>query len=180
MYSVVVDISPMGDTILIVGPDFLRLRVHSQCLQSASEVFLAMFRPDWDRYQSRSFKSPAEISLPKDDADAMQTIGCVIHHRNNLLPEDLTAKDVLQIAILVDKYDLRVALNFAMLKWLKPRSPVGLVETGRLLAAAFLLDSAEAFMTHIKTLVLEQGKSYLVMMKDELISQVLPLEICRM
>ena len=91
-----------------------------------------------------------------------------------MLPEDLTAKDVLQIAILVDKYDLRVALNFAILEWLKPRSEVDMVETGRLLAAAYVLNSAEAFIAHSKALILEYGKSYMVVMKDKLTSQVLP------
>jgi hypothetical protein len=174
------DICPDGDVVLIIGADGIRLRVSSQYLISASKIFASMFGPHWLEGQSLSKHSPTDILLPEDNAEAMRTICCVIHHRNDMLPEDLTAKDVLQIAILVDKYDLRVALNFAMQVWLKPRSQVEMVETGRLLAAAFLLNSAEAFISHSKALVLDYGVSYMVMMKDELTSQVLPLEICRM
>jgi hypothetical protein len=174
------EIDPKGDVFLVVGKENVRLRVNSQSLRSASKAFAAMFGPRWSEGQSLSKEVPTEVALPDDDAETMRTICCVIHHRNDMLPEDLTAKNVLKLAILVDKYDLTVALNFAMQVWLKPRSQVEMVETGRLLAAAFLLNSAEAFISHSKALVLDYGVSYMVMMKDELTSQVLPLEICRM
>src|SRR5437667_9691364 len=101
----VADISPDGDVILIVGVENLRLKVYSQCLRSASKIFGAMFGPDWTEGQRLSKESPTEVPLLEDDADAMWMICCIVHHRNDLVPQHLTAKEVLQIAIEVDKYE---------------------------------------------------------------------------
>lgn len=117
----VADISSDGDVVLIVGAENLRLRVQSQCLRSASEVFSKMFGPDWSEGQSLSKEAPTETPLPEDDTDAMQTICYIIHHRNDLVPSHLSAEEVLRIAIEVDKYDLKVAFKYANVGWLKPR-----------------------------------------------------------
>ena len=120
----------------------MRLRVYSQQLRSASKIFSAMFGPDWSEGQRLSKELPKEVALPDDDAKAMRIICCTIHFRNDLVPETLTTKEVLQIAIEIDKYDLMVALRYAIVEWLKPRFGMGIVETGHLLAAAFLLNSS--------------------------------------
>ena len=80
-----------------------------------------MFGLDWSEGQRLSKESPTEVPLLEDYADAMQTICCIVHHRNDLAPRYLTAKEVLQIAIEVDKYDLKIALKYASVEWLKPR-----------------------------------------------------------
>lgn len=116
------NIAPSGDVILVVGAESLRLRVYSQCLRSASKIFDAMLGPNWSEGQRRSEATPTEVALPGDDAHAMRTICCFIHHRNDLEPDLLTAEEILQIAIEVDKYDLRVALKYASSEWLKPSS----------------------------------------------------------
>jgi hypothetical protein len=171
------DICLNGDIILIVGEDCVRLRVDSQSLRSASKIFDAMFGPCWSEGQKLSRDLPTEVALPDDNAEAMWMICRVIHHRNDLAPKRPTARKVLQIAIAIDKYDLQAALIYAILEWLKPRRGQEMLDTGRLLAAAFLLDSSELFMAHSKILLLEYSESYLSLMKDESIRQVLPLEI---
>jgi len=45
------DIAQDGDVILIVGDEKVRLRVYSQYLGSASDIFSAMFGPDWSEGQ---------------------------------------------------------------------------------------------------------------------------------
>jgi hypothetical protein len=174
------DIASDGDLVLIVGVEKVRLRVSSQCLRYATKVFAKMFGPDWYEGERLSKKLPCEITLLYDDAKAMRTICSVIHHRNGLVPENLTPKDVLHIAIEVYRYDLRNALKYAILEWLEPRITVGMVETGRLLAAAFLLDNSCMFMAHIQTLLLHHSESYLGLMNDELINKILPAGICCM
>jgi hypothetical protein len=168
------DISPDGDVILIVGAENARLRVYSQCLRSASKVFGVMFGPDWREGQRFSRESPTEVSLPKDDADAMRTICCLVHHRNDLVTEHLRADEVLQIAIAVDKYDLKIALKYASIEWLKPRIDAERVEMGHLLVAAFLFDNAEMFLAHTITLILHYNGSYLDFLDDEFTSQIMP------
>ncbi|CZR60106.1 uncharacterized protein PAC_10001 [Phialocephala subalpina] len=168
----VLDISPDGDVVLVVGPRNERLRVQSQCLQCASKVFDAMFKPYWSEGQGLSKESPREVPLVEDDAHAMQTICCVIHHRNNDVPVSLTSKEVLQIAIAVDKYDLKVALKYASVQWLKPRPDEERVDKGYLLAAAFLYDDMDTFAAHTLSLILYHKGSYLEFLDDEITNQI--------
>ncbi|KAF1365202.1 hypothetical protein EJ07DRAFT_161287 [Lizonia empirigonia] len=170
----VVDISPDGDIILIIGAENVRLRVHSQCLRSASKPFGAMFGSRWSEGQGLSKGSPTEVPLPEDDANAMRTICYIIHHRNGLVSQHLMTKEVLQIAIEVDKYDLKIALKYASVEWLKPRVNAEREEMGHLLVAAFLFDNTDAFMTHTITLILHYNGSYLDFLDDEFTSQIIP------
>ena len=104
----------------------------------------------------------------------MRTICCIVHHRNNLVPQHLTAKEVLQISIEVDKYDLKVALKYASVEWLKPQVSGERVEMGNLLAAAFLFDNTDVFMAHTIALILHYNGSYLAFLDDEFTSQIIP------
>jgi hypothetical protein len=112
------DISPNGDVILVVGPRNVRLRIHSLCLRCASKVFGVMFGPRWGEGISEGY--PKEVPLVEDDADALRTICCVFHHRNDAVPQAFTPREVLQIAIEANKYDLGVALKYASAQWLQP------------------------------------------------------------
>jgi hypothetical protein len=58
-----------------------------------------MFGPTWSEGQGLSKESPREVRLVEDDANALRIICCVIHHRNNDVPQSLTPKEILQIAI---------------------------------------------------------------------------------
>jgi hypothetical protein len=104
----------------------------------------------------------------------MRTICYVIHHRNDLVPQHLTAEEVLQIVTLVNKYDLKVALKSASVEWLKPGVNAETKEMWFLLAAAFLLDDAEAFKTYTITLILYWTGPYSEFVYDGYIGQILP------
>lgn len=172
--DVFADIFPDGDVVLVVGPQNVRLRVYSQCLCCASKVFSAMLGPRWSEAQGLSKESPREVPLVEDDADALRTICCVIHHRNDDLPQSLTPREVLQITIEADKYDLNVALKFASVEWLKPRSDTDRVNMGYLLAAAFLYGDMDIFVAHSLVLILYYKGSYLEFLDDEITSQIVP------
>jgi hypothetical protein len=168
------DISPDGDIVLVVGPRNVRLRIQSQVLRYASKVFGAMFGPTWSKGQGLSKESPREVRLVEDDADALQIICCVIHHRNNNVPQSLIPKEVLQIAIEADKYDLNVALKYARVQWLKPRGRPERVDMGYLLAAAFLFGDIDMFVAHALELILHYTGSYLEFLDDEITSPTVP------
>ncbi|KAF8853680.1 hypothetical protein BDZ45DRAFT_761066 [Acephala macrosclerotiorum] len=170
------DISPDGDLVLVVGPWNVRLRIQSQCLRCASEVFGAMFSPNWSEDQGLSKEYPQEVPLVEDDADALRTICCVIHHRNDDMSQFLTPKEILQIAIEVDKYDLKIALKYASVQWLKPRDNADRVDKGYLLAAAFIFGDIDTFVAHTLALILHYKGSYLEFLDDEITSQVVPLK----
>jgi hypothetical protein len=168
------DVSPDGDVVLVVGPRKVRLRIQSQCLRCASKVFSAMFRPHWNEGQGLSKESPQEVPLVEDDADALRTICCVIHHRNDDVAQSLTPKEVLQIAIEADKYDLNTSLKFARVQWLKPRDSPERVDMGYFLAAAFLFGDMNMFVAHTLALILNYKGSYLEFFGDEITSQIVP------
>jgi len=177
--DLIADISPDGDVVLVVGPRSIRLRIHSQCLKCASKVFGAMFGPHWSEGQGLSKESPREVPLVEDDADDLRTICCVIHHRNDDVPQSLTPREVLQIAIEANKYDLNVALKYAFAQWLKPRENADRVDMGYLLAAAFLFGDMDTFVEHSLVLILHYKGSYLEFLDDEITSQILPWKTFR-
>lgn len=174
--DLLVDISPNGDVVLIVGPQSVRMRVHSRCLSSASKVFGAMFSSRWREGQDLSEEFPKEVQLDEDDAGALHTICCVVHHRNNDLPQVITPLEVLQIAIAADKYDLSVALRFASAQWLQSKGDLDKTEMGCLLAAAFLFGDTEMFEAHSLALILNYEGSYMEFIADQTLSQALPYE----
>jgi hypothetical protein len=171
------DIAPDGDVVLIVGAENVRLRVYSQHLRTASKIFSAMFGSSWSEGQRISRESPTEVPLPADDADAMRTICCIIHHRNDLVvPEALTQRAILEIAIAVDKYDLTIALKHASSELVMTQLGSGLKmePVGHLLAAAYLFDNTKAFEECIRELVLDHSESYRVLVNNGIISRILP------
>ncbi|KAJ4356902.1 hypothetical protein N0V85_009535 [Neurospora sp. IMI 360204] len=99
---IIIKAVPVTDLILVVGPGKERIPVESAILKAASDVFNAMLSPPWLESQGR------EIALPDDDPDAMQFIMFTLHFHNNyeFVTRSRTPKDILQIAIAADKYNL--------------------------------------------------------------------------
>lgn len=129
-----------GDTILVIGPDEVRLCVQSCLLQAASKVFKAMFGPHFKEGQRSDLNgSKKEVPMPEDDAGAMSVICAVIHYRNDIVPEQFTSRGVLEIAVVADKYDCKVALQHAARHWLDPQNVMSLKEQMELMTAAYLL-----------------------------------------
>ncbi|EON98475.1 putative btb poz domain-containing protein [Phaeoacremonium minimum UCRPA7] len=169
---------PDGDVILVVGEGGVKLRVHSQALRNASKVFDAMFGPHWAEGQDLSKENPKEIRLEEDNCDAMWRICCVIHHRNDLLDRP-KAKDVLEIAITADKYDLGNALKFASKEWLSFDIDHS-ESTAFLMVAAFLFQDSHAFHRHVQTLILDHTQSYWDLFRGSEIQELIPFKaLCR-
>lgn len=173
--STIVDIFPKGDVILVVGSEKVKLRVHSMFLKTASKPFLAMFEPVWNEGNMLGRDEPTEIPLPEGDASALQTICAIIHHQNKLVPQILTASDVLGIAIAADKHDCVDALKFASSNWLQPQNQKvnGLT---LLTAAAYVFQDALAFKRITKALVLNHGGTYLTP-ACEVVTSVMPWKV---
>jgi hypothetical protein len=134
-----VDMAPDGDCILVVGPDTVKLRVHSLFLRTASKPFSAMFTPEWKEGDALLSQSgPIEILLPEDNATYMRLLCAIIHHKRDEVPADLSAHDVLGVAIAADKYDCVQAVKFASDHWLRGRNDEA-SDLVALAAAAYVL-----------------------------------------
>ena len=144
-------IAPVGDIVLVVGNQGTRLRVHSVCMRNVSKVFDAMFGPHFSKGQPSSGGSPKEIAMPDDDASAMTIVCNVIHHRNDVLPDVLEASELVQLALVADKYDCALTLRYVMIQWLDFKDPVPFASLGHLLIAVYVIDNPDAFwrITHL-------------------------------
>jgi len=177
--STVVNIAADGDVILVVGPEKVKLRVHSLFLKAASKPFSAMFGPNWkEGHIIRGRDGPVELPLPEDNAAALKVICAVIHHRNNDVPQTLAAGDVLGVAVTADKYDCVDALKFASGNWLRPckNVPVNLMF---LTAAAFLFQNAQAFKEITRELILKHDGTYLALSCEEVESAMTWRVFCK-
>jgi hypothetical protein len=176
------DICEDDDVVLVVGPaKEASLRVHSQCLRCSAKVVAKMLSPPWAESQHLSSDCPREIPLPEDDPEAMRQICYVIHHRNNEVSENWSPEQVLQVAILAEKYDMNVALKYSSAHWLASNNQelgddAEMLDIGRLLASAYLFGNSDMFATLSLRLMLDfKGtRSYLELCRDSFISQLLP------
>ncbi|KEZ42266.1 hypothetical protein SAPIO_CDS6125 [Scedosporium apiospermum] len=131
-----------------------------------------MFGPHWAEGRGLSKESPKEIRLDEDDADALHTIFCVIHHRNDVVPQDITPLEFLQIAIATDKYDLGIALKYAIAQWQQPQGSLDKTGAGYLMAAAYALGDSEMFVERTLALILDYEESYYEFLENEMINRV--------
>ena len=177
--SIVVNLAADGDVILVVGPEKVKLRVHSLFLKAASRPFSALFGPDWkEGHNMLDRDGPVELLLPEDNAGALKLICAIIHHRNKKVPQTLAAGYVLAVAVTADKYDCVDALKFASGNWLRP----GKNEAGNLMlltAAAYLFQNAQAFNEITRALILNYDGPYLALSCEEVESAITWKVFCK-
>lgn len=174
-----IEIAADGDVILVVGPEMVKLRVHSLFLKAVSKPFSTMFEPDWKEGDNMLGRDgPVELLLPEDNAAAMKLICAIIHHQNKRIPQTLPASDVLGIAVTADKYDCVDALKFASENWLLPRKN----KAGDLMlltAAAYLFRNAQAFKEITKAMILTHSDPYLALSCKEVESAMTWRVFCK-
>jgi hypothetical protein len=177
--STIVEIAADGDVILVVGPEKMKLRVHSLFLKAASKPFSAMFGPDWkEGHTMLGRDGPVEVPLPDDNAAVLKVICAVIHHENEKVPQTLAARDVLEIALTADKYDCVGALKFASGNWLQPLEN----ETHDLMlltAASYIFQNAQSFKEITKALILSHSGPYLALSCEEVESTMTWRVFCK-
>lgn len=73
----------------------------------------------------------------------------------------LSPNDIFEVAVAADKFDCVVALKHASTLWLNPKGVTGILEFGYLMAAAYILDNAQAFSDITLLMVLHHADSFL-------------------
>ena len=157
----VVEIAKDGNVILLVGPDKKQLQVCSSVLSNASKYFKNMFGPHFSEGQDLRADGLKEVSMPDDDSNALEIVCNIIHLRNDAVPETLSPTEVLNVAVVADKFDCVVAMKHASALWLNPREIQDITELGHLMAAAYVLDNARAFGEITLSMILRHKGRYL-------------------
>lgn len=161
MASNIVQIAPTGDILLIVGEadDTTRFKVNSAALRMASEVFEAMLSPKYAEDQALATNStpPCKIKLEDDDPKCMEIVLDFIHLRHNSLPQRVDSDDIVNFAVLIDKYLLHEALKLGLDQWLIPGE---LDDYHKFLQAAIILGHAESVKKTTEMMILVHTTSY--------------------
>ena len=115
-------IDPEGD--LYMKLDTGSLKVSRKTLSLSSPVFLAMFGA------SSKFKETTDktldhegvqiVTFDDDNFEIMAIIANIMHLRSDVVPNTLTFKQLYQIAVLCDKYDLKRCLGPWTSIWATP------------------------------------------------------------
>jgi hypothetical protein len=159
------EISAEGDVILVLSQN-KRLHVCSVILRNASAYFENRLGRNWSEGQDLSRTNPKEVPLLHDDADAVEIICNVVHHRNDVIPVRLDPQKMFELAITVDTLMCDVALKHASMLWLKPSGNECLKDLGYLMGAAYILRNAEAFNDITLAMILRHKGSYLSMFQE--------------
>ena len=108
------EIAIYGDVILKIptAAGTAKLRVSSHVLCTTSSVFRAMLGPDSQFKEAselrvHSAENPYELSLEDDYPYALTVILMALHSRSDMVPVDPAFKDLVELAIVCDKYDCR-------------------------------------------------------------------------
>jgi len=155
-----IGIAPSGDVVLVIGDEERKMRVHSLILRTSSKVFDAMLGPSYSEGANLSSAAPKDISLPEDDAAALEIIFNVIHCRTDAIDDPLDPSLVLRVAIMADKYDFIEALKYAARDWMKCDAVRDAENLWRLAIASCWLRDDRGFENNTLALLCQYGGSY--------------------
>ena len=113
-----IEIASSGDVILKIpaaAAGTTNLRVSSHVLCTTSPVFRAMLGPhsqfrEASEFRTRSADNPYELSIVDDYPYALTAILLALHCRGEMVPVNPAFKDLVELAIVCDKYDCRGGL----------------------------------------------------------------------
>jgi hypothetical protein len=100
-------------------PPTRSLIVSSHVLRLSSNVFDRMLAHDMKEGSELTEKNHVTISLPEDDAEAMTVICNILYYRNALVPPEIHADFLHNIAVLSDKYFMNEALKPTVKTWIR-------------------------------------------------------------
>lgn len=121
------DIAPYGDIILEIPTKagIAQLKVSSQVLCTASPVFRAMLSPTSSFREAYEFRTmtagtePYRLVLTDDNPEALAVILLALHCQNKLVPVAISFQNLLDLAIICDKYDCAAAVSLWVDIWTK-------------------------------------------------------------
>lgn len=121
------DIAPYGDIILelTTKAGIAQLKVASQVLCTASPVFRAMLGPTSSFKEACELRTktadtePYRLVLADDNPEALAVILLALHCQNKFVPVDISFQNLLDLAVICDKYDCAAAVSLWADIWVK-------------------------------------------------------------
>lgn len=137
----------------------LSFKVHASFLREASPVFTSLLSPKFAEGQALMSNPSAlcEINLCDDDPDCMQLVLNVIHGKSKKLPQRVSAHQIVDLALIVDKYFLHEVMELPLDRWLTPTKHDDLYS---FLSAAILLNHPASFSETTRLMLLHHATSY--------------------
>lgn len=113
-------VDPQGDVVINTSTEGFSLLVSSKILSLASPVFAAMFSPHFREGNSlaTAASAPITIDLLEDAPAALENICNVLHYKHDLVTVKMHFHELLEIAVVADKYDLAKSLGPWRYIWL--------------------------------------------------------------
>lgn len=161
-----------GDVIFALRNE-TKLVVSSVTLSQASPVFHKWLGTNFEEGQdARSAYDPKEIPLPDDDAEAVRLLCELTHFRagmgstSNAKPILEATKEILRLAVVVDKYDCIEALHLASSALLNAfryelnQQKVTLESVADLAAAAYLFRQDDHFAFFTRRMILDYTEPF--------------------
>ncbi|KAA8913673.1 hypothetical protein FN846DRAFT_929155 [Sphaerosporella brunnea] len=117
------DIVPDGDVILELSPTE-RFLVYSQVLCAASSIFNRMlssgsrFSEAVELRSRASGDKPVVVKLEDDDSATLLIVLRVLHYQIKTVPQKLSVEQMVQVAIICDKYFLHESLQLMANTWI--------------------------------------------------------------
>jgi hypothetical protein len=116
-----VTIDPMYDLTLVVGtPEHTKgqkaFQVNKDSFRNISAVWTKMMNGKWAEGDQ------SEICLPGNSRDAFHIVLQIAHFQLSKLPEKLSREELVDLAVLTDKYQLEnaIMMAFKLKRWTKP------------------------------------------------------------
>ncbi|USW55680.1 Putative SKP1/BTB/POZ domain superfamily protein [Septoria linicola] len=136
--------------------DKTKIIVSSAILRQGSAVFNTMLAPKFKEGTFLAAFSQVDIPLPDDDCEALITL-CKLLHLHDIVKEKQSPNQILQLAILADKYDCCGVLRVIYGIWVNDalQQERGLDDNIKLFVASFCVKLAAQFRTLGVTLLLD-------------------------
>ncbi|RFU33368.1 hypothetical protein B7463_g2946, partial [Scytalidium lignicola] len=121
-----VEIDPHGDVRLLVKDDKGNSKIliaSSKVMSLVCQPWRAMLGPD-SKFREAQVKHMETIPFPDDDARAVEIMLYIAHLRFDKVPSKVDIDDLVEIAILADKYDAGHILQAWLGRWLNLVQPL--------------------------------------------------------